>query len=65
MKSCTYQCFGEHLDNENIDYFMISKTGIKVSEYKVVTDTYDGVYPSDHFPIVMKFTLENGESDAE
>ena len=44
---------------------MISKTGIKVSEYKVVTDTYDGVYPSDHFPIVMKFTLENGESDAE
>jgi len=65
MQGCTYQAFGEQLDNENIDYFMISKTGITVNEYKVVTDTYDGVYPSDHFPIVMKFTLDSGEKNAE
>lgn len=65
MSGCTYQCFGEELENENIDYFMISKTGITVNEYKVVTDTYDGVYPSDHFPIVMKFTLDSGEDNAK
>jgi endonuclease/exonuclease/phosphatase family metal-dependent hydrolase len=57
MKGCTYQAFGERLDDENIDYFMISKTGITVDEYKVITTTYDGVYPSDHFPILMKFRL--------
>ncbi len=65
MSGCTYQAFGEQLDNENIDYFMISKTGITVNEYKVVTDTYDGVYPSDHFPILLKFTLDAGESNAK
>lgn len=65
MSGCTYQNFGEELDRENIDYFMISKTGIEVDEYRVVTDTYDGVYPSDHFPILMKFRLTAGEKNAE
>lgn len=55
---CTYQCFGEELDREPIDYFMISKEGIEVKEFKRVTATYDGVYPSDHFPITAKFVLD-------
>ncbi len=58
MKGATYQGFGKHLERENIDYFMISKTGISVKDYKILDKTYDGVYPSDHFPIVMSFTLE-------
>ena len=58
MKGATYQGFGRELDRENIDYFMISKTGIKVEEYKIVDTLYDGVYPSDHFPIEMRFILE-------
>lgn len=53
----TYQQWGKKLDDENIDYFMISKTGIKVNEYKVVDTTYDGVYPSDHFQIMIKINL--------
>lgn len=57
MISCTYQNFGKELDNECIDYFMISKTGIEVIDYKVVTDTFNGVYPSDHFPIFAEFKL--------
>ena len=65
MSGCTYQNFGEELDHPCIDFFMISKTGITVNEYKIVQDLYDGVYPSDHFPILMKFTLENGEKNAE
>ena len=55
---CTYQCFGEQLDREPIDYFMISKEGLKVEEFKRVTTTYDGVYPSDHFPIEAIFVLD-------
>ena len=52
-----YQNFGKELDRNRIDYFMISKTGINVKSYKVVTDTFDGVYPSDHFPITASLTL--------
>lgn len=58
MTSCTYQAFGKELDRNCIDYFMISKEGFTVNSYKVLTDTYDGVYPSDHFQIVTDLTLD-------
>ena len=53
----TYQGWGESLDGENIDYFFISKEGIDVLDYKVIRTVYDGVYPSDHFPIKLKINL--------
>ena len=57
MKSCTYQNWGEALDRNCIDYVMVSFSGFTVNSYKVVTDTYDGVYPSDHFPLSVSLTL--------
>ena len=54
----TYQGWGECLDSENIDYFLISKTRIEVLQYRVIRTTYDGVYPSDHFPIKLKINLK-------
>ena len=59
MTSCTYQSWGEALNRDCIDYVMISKSGFKVNSYKVVTDTYDGVYSSDHFPLSVSLTLED------
>lgn len=61
MTSSTYQNWGEKLDNPCIDYIMVSKTGLAVDSYKVVTTTYDGVYPSDHFPVCvdLRLTKEN------
>lgn len=56
-KSATYQNFGKELERENIDYFMISKTGIDIKDYHIINTTYDGVYPSDHFPIKIDFEL--------
>ncbi|MBR1811215.1 MAG: endonuclease/exonuclease/phosphatase family protein [Clostridia bacterium] len=58
MSGATYQNWGQALDNENIDYFMISKTGINVLKYAIINATYDGVYPSDHFPIVINIALQ-------
>ncbi len=58
MTSCTFQDWGEQLDRECIDYIMISKTDFKVNSYKVITDTYDGQYTSDHFPIFASLTFE-------
>ena len=54
----TYQNWGESLDGENIDYFMLSKTGVTADTYRVIRTTYDGVYPSDHFPILLKIELD-------
>lgn len=54
----TYQNWGTMPDHENIDYFLISKEGIDVLQYRVVRTTYDGVYPSDHYPIKLKIELK-------
>ena len=56
--SCTYQNYGLQLNDGRIDYFMISKDTFNVNEYKVITDTYDGVYPSDHFPILTELEIK-------
>lgn len=57
MTSCTYQDWGEQLDRDCIDYIMISKNGFAVNYYKVLTDTYNGVYSSDHFPLCAELVL--------
>ena len=57
-ESYTYQNWG-NLDNaKRIDYFMLSKSGFVVREYDVLTETHDGVYSSDHCPIVLTVTME-------
>ncbi len=56
-KGATYQNFGRELDAKNIDYFMISKEGIKVNEYRIIDKTYNGVFTSDHFPIYLNISL--------
>ena len=58
MKSCTYQNYGKDLDSDCIDYIMVSKNAFNINSYKVVTTTYDGVYPSDHFQLVSSMELK-------
>ena len=38
---------------ENLDHLFVTP-GIKVMSWRLVTTSYDGKYPSDHFPIVVK-----------
>ena len=57
MTSCTYQNWGEELDRECIDYIMVSKGDLNVKSYKVITETYDGTYTSDHFPLTATLTF--------
>lgn len=52
----TYHAFGEALDNPRIDFFFVDPS-VEVENYRVVDVTYDGVYPSDHFPIAMDIQL--------
>lgn len=52
----TWHNFGSQGDADRIDFFFVSP-GMEVSEYAVFDKTYDGVYPSDHYPIVMKIKI--------
>lgn len=39
---------------ENLDHLFVTK-GTKVKSWRLITTTYDGKYPSDHFPIVVEW----------
>ncbi len=57
--SYTYNGWGDKDRFVRIDYFMVSKTGLKVNSYNVLSAVNDdGVYLSDHCPIVMDVTVE-------
>ena len=58
-QSHTFQNWGNPGSFKRIDYFMISKTGFQVERYGVVQPVHDGVYASDHCPIVLQLTLQN------
>ena len=57
-QSHTYQNWGNPEKYKRLDYFMISQTGFTVHVYDVVQPVHDGVYASDHCPILLKVTLE-------
>ena len=54
----TYQNWGNMSAAVRIDYFMISKTGIRPLRYAVLDQPRDGVWSSDHSPIVLTMELE-------
>ena len=54
----TFQAWGEILGGWRIDYFMISRTGFRVLRYDVVDVMHEGVYVSDHNPIVLDVRLD-------
>ena len=55
-RGVTYHGYGTFPFDKRIDFFFVS-AGITVKDYAVFDKTYQGVYPSDHFPIVMKITV--------
>ena len=59
-QSHTFQNWGDPGSFKRIDYFMISKTGFQVERYGVMQPVHDGVYASDHCPIVLQLTLLSG-----
>ena len=54
----TYQNWGSMSAAVRIDYFMISKSGIRPLRYAVLDQPRDGVWSSDHSPIVLTMVLE-------
>ena len=54
----TYQNWGNPENFKRLDYFMVSQSGFSVKEYWVLSALHDGVYSSDHCPILMTAVLE-------
>lgn len=54
----TFHKWGTKLNNDRIDYIMISKDKSIVSEYRIVNNCHDGVYSSDHSSIYIKVKLK-------
>jgi endonuclease/exonuclease/phosphatase family metal-dependent hydrolase len=53
----TFNGFGKDLQPGNtIDYVLVSP-GIKVQSHRVISDRYQGLYPSDHFPIATRLSF--------
>lgn len=42
-----------------IDYIFVSKTGIEVLKYAVLSDSNNLKYPSDHLPVYIEFLIKN------
>jgi len=50
-ENITFNDFGKSLEQGNkIDYIFI-KNDIEVYKHQIITDTFDGRYPSDHMPV--------------
>ncbi len=54
----TWHNYGKVTEDDRIDYFFVSPD-IPVKEYAVVRSSFDGVYPSDHYPIAIKIDLRS------
>lgn len=54
----TYHGWGDAEKEKRIDYFMVSKTGFGVKRYAVLNQPHNGVWSSDHAPLVLDVTLD-------
>ncbi|MDD4291374.1 MAG: endonuclease/exonuclease/phosphatase family protein [Clostridia bacterium] len=54
----TYQNWGQRLDMPRIDYIFVS-SDFSVDKFKIVDNTYNGKYASDHFAIYAELYLES------
>jgi endonuclease/exonuclease/phosphatase family metal-dependent hydrolase len=48
----TFSGFGKDLQRDNKIDFVFVSAGQRVQSHQVIADLYEGLYPSDHFPVV-------------
>ncbi|UEG52194.1 endonuclease/exonuclease/phosphatase family protein [Mucilaginibacter daejeonensis] len=54
----TYQDFGRSLKNDQIIDHIFTSSQFKVSRWGILTDSYRGKFPSDHFPVMATVSLK-------
>lgn len=56
QNNASFNAFGKQLEGKNIIDHVFVTNHFKVNKWGVLTDTYHGKFPSDHFPILVKLT---------
>jgi len=56
--NASFNAFGKKLDGEQIIDHVFVTNHFNVNKWGILTDTYHGKYPSDHFPILVKLTYK-------
>lgn len=57
----TYHGYSELVEKSKpIDYIFVNAFVSNVKSYKVDTEQINGIYPSDHHPVISEMTLTNG-----
>jgi endonuclease/exonuclease/phosphatase family metal-dependent hydrolase len=55
----TFNGFGHDMPaRERIDYIFTGKKGLTVTGYNIIREYHDGLFPSDHFPVVAELRFE-------
>ncbi|WP_190277559.1 endonuclease/exonuclease/phosphatase family protein [Adhaeribacter rhizoryzae] len=54
--NASFNAFGSKLDGEQIIDHIFVTNHFKVNKWGILTDTYHGKFPSDHFPILVELT---------
>ena len=60
-QSHTYQNWGDPESYKRLDYFMISREGFRVDRYDVIHPIHEGIYASDHCPIVLHIAMTEND----
>ena len=54
----TFQGFGPNLNPDQVIDHIFTSSHFTVSRWGVLTDSYNGKFPSDHFPVLTRITLK-------
>ena len=54
----TFQGFGPNLNADQVIDHIFTSSHFTVSRWGVLTDSYNGKFPSDHFPVLSRITLK-------
>jgi len=57
--NASFNAFGKKLEGEQIIDHVLVTDHFKVNKWGILTDTYHGKYPSDHFPILVELSYGN------
>lgn len=54
----TFNGFGSNTEIENPIDFIFVNNRVKVLSHKIITDLPDGLYPSDHYPVIIEIVCK-------
>jgi len=57
--NASFNAFGKKLDGKQVIDHVFVTNHFKVNKWGILTDTYHGKYPSDHFPILVELAYGN------